>query len=478
MPFAFDLLDEEQKKKNEEQAGGGGAPAMTGGGSTFGEWQPKQDGNASEKGATKQGSGFVGLDQYMNANKSNQFGNQFTGKVQGSVDTAKNSLNQGAQDFTNASNQGATKWNDVQDQVKGIVDNAGDSTTKDDAAKIQGFSKAKYQGPENFLGTAYGTQAQGATQKASQQAGALQSEGGRFALLDQYFGRPKYNMGEKSLDNLLVQNTPGVAARAQNIGSQAKQLSATAGQKNQELDNLAAANKQATDYTANQTKSYLGQAKSGFESDLNKRYDDYLAGNKAYNDARSADLSDDALDTDTMGLTGLDDGQNLYNVNLSNYLQASPQGSKSQFASDADYARYLALSQLAGDEPTTLQANDRANAGSAGGMGKVSFDTARLANDLQKSQADYEAGKSTPFIGYDDFIRQYGSALDPSFREGGQVSMKGVEEAIRQADEYKRRFGEGGALPGFMTQAKYQALKDLVSNYDKSHGIGRKVSKA
>ena len=474
-PFSFDLLDEE-KQKAQAQDQGAGAPAMTGGGLSFGAGSPQAQ-PQQEKGTQKQGSGFVGLDQYMNANKGNKFGNQFTGKVQGSVDAAKQTLNQNADAFSNASNQGATKWNDVQGQVKGIVDSAGDSTTKDDASKVQGFANAKYQGPENFLGTAYGTQAQGGVQKAAQQAKALQSEGGRFALLDQYFGRPQYNQGQKSLDNVLVQSAPGVAARAQNIGTQAKQVSAQAAQKNQELDNIAAANKQATDDAAKQTRDYLGQARTGFETDLNKRYQDYLNTNKTYNDARRADVADDALDAETLGLYGLNEGQGIYGLNLSSYIQDNPQGSLGQFASDRDYARYLALSQLAGDDPTLLKADNRAKAGTAVGMGRATVDKNRLQSDIQASQTGYEQAKENPFISYDDFIRQYGAALDQGFRQNGQVNMRGVEEAIRVADEYKRRFGEGGALPGFMTQAKYQALKDLLANFNNSHGIGRTVKR-
>lgn len=473
MPFAFDLLDEQQKKAQQQQQGEG-APAMTGGGASFGSGQAQSSGPA-EKGTNRQGSGFVGLDQYMNANKGNKFGNQFTGKVQGSLDSAKQSLDQGAQGFTNASNQGSTKWNDVQGQVKGIVDNAGDGTTKDDAAKIQGYQTAKYQGPESFLGTSFGTQAQGSVQKASQQANALQSEGGRFALLDQYFGRPKYNMGEKSLDNLLAQNTPGVAARAQNIGAQAKQLSANAQNQNQQLDNLATANKQATADAAQQTVNYLNQAKTDFDTGLNSRYNDYKTSTQAYNDARRNDLSDDALDADTMSLLGLKEGDSLYNTNLSSYLKDSPMASLGQFASDQDYAKYMALSQLAGEDPTLLKADNRAKAGTAVGMGRATVDKNRLQSDIQASQTGYEQAKENPFISYDDFIRQYGAALDQGFRQNGQVNMRGVEEAIRQADTYKAKYGEGGALPGFMTQAKYQALKDLLSNFNQSHGIGRTV---
>lgn len=403
MPFAFDLLDEEEKKKQDAQ--GGGAPEMTGGGESFGGGAPAST-SPQEKGTNKQGSGFVGLDKYMNANKASNFGGQLTGNVQGSVDQAKNSLSQGAQDFTNASNQGSQKWNDVGSQIKGIVDNAGDQTSKDDVSKLQGMAQAKYQGPESFYGSAYGSKAQGDVQKAAQQAKALQSEGGRFALLDQYYGRPNYSMGEKSLDNLLVQNNPGTGARAQSIGAQAQGIESGLGQTAKGLDNLAIANRAATTDTANQTRGYLGTAKSGFEDDLEKRYQDYLSQTGDFNQARQADVQDTALDGDTMGLYGLNPGDDIYDVNLGNYLQQTPTASRGQFASDQDYARYLALSQLSGEDPTLLSATDRAQAGTGSAMGKVSVDQAALKRDIADRQARYEQ-ESAPIIDRIRQIQQY-----------------------------------------------------------------------
>lgn len=464
MPFAFDLLDEE-KQKAQAQDPGAGAPAMTGGGLSFGAGSPQAQ-PQQEKGTQKQGSGFVGLDQYMNANKGNKFGNQFTGKVQGSVDTAKQTLNQSADAFSNASNQGATKWNDVQGQVKGIVDNAGDATTKEDAAKVKGFQEAKYQGPENFMGTAYGTQAQGSVQKASQQAKALQSEGGRFALLDQYFGRPQYNMGQKSLDNLLVQSAPGVAARAQNIGTQAKQVSAQAAQKNQELDNLAAANRQATADTAKQTQDYLGQARTGFETDLNKRYSDYTSANDAYKNARMSDVADDAFDADTMSLLGLNEGDTLYNTNLASYFQDSPNASLGEFASDQDYAKYLALSQLAGDDPTLLQTDNRAKAGTGAGLGKLAFDKDRFQSDRNTAQAQYDSQASA--------LSSQAGQFDQtaSVKRAAADRMKDSRDPMER-DFARQLYAEADAAMNAANNARSQ-----ITSLQNSYGVNRKVRKA
>lgn len=453
-PFAFDLLDEEQKKKEQEQPGMG-APAMTGGGESFGgaTQQPTQQ----EKGTNRQGSGFVGLDKYMSANQGNNFGGQVTGKVRGNVDTAKQTLDQSVNAFTQASNQGAVKWNDVQDQTKGIIDSAGDNMAQDDVSKVKEYAGAKYQGPENFLGSAYGTQAQGAVQKASQQANALQSEGGRFALLDQFFGRPKYSMGEKSLDNLLVQNAPGVAARAQSIGGQAKQLAGTAGQKTQELDNLAAGNKFATQDTAKQTKDYLGNALTGFQTDLRKRYEDSAAANETYNQARRADLSDDAFDTDTFGVLGLNEGANLYDVDLSKYLQDNPQGSVGEFANDQDYARYLALSQLAGEDPSLLVEADRAKAGTANG--RVSADAEKLKQD----------------------IAARGGAYNSELSEGTaqrQARISGLEQNVqRMMEQFGPSSGEVQSAYGALQSAK-QELQNWTGSVNSKYKADRKASKA
>lgn len=463
-PFSFDLLDEE-KQKAQVQDQGAGAPAMTGGGLSFGAGSPQAQ-PQQEKGTQKQGSGFVGLDQYMNANKGNKFGNQFTGKVQGSVDAAKQTLNQNADAFSNASNQGATKWNDVQDQVKGIVDSAGDSTTKDDASKVQGLANAKYQGPENFLGTAYGTQAQGGVQKAAQQAKALQSEGGRFALLDQYFGRPQYNQGQKSLDNLLVQSAPGVAARAQNIGTQAKQVSAQAAQKNQELDNLAAANKQATDDAAKQTRDYLGQARTGFETDLNTRYSDYTSANDDYNIARLSDVADDAFDADTMSLLGLNEGDTLYNTNLASYFQDSPNASLGEFASDQDYAKYLALSQLAGDDPTLLKADNRAKAGTGAGLGKLAFDKDRFQSDRNTAQAQYD-GQSSALSSQAGQFDQTASV-----KRAAADRMKDSRDPMER-DFARQLYAEADAAMNAANNARSQ-----ITSLQNSYGVNRKVRKA
>lgn len=460
MPFAFDPLDEEQKKKQaEEQAGADmSAPAMTGGGESFGPSTPQgQSQPPSEKGAQTQGSGFVGIDKYMRANQGNNFGNQVTGKVRDTVSQANQSLNQGANDFTSASNQSTTRWNDVGDQVKSVVDSAGDATSQDDVKKVQGVTGARYQGPDNFSGTAYGTKAHGDLRRASQQANALQSEGGRFALLDQFYGRPSYSMGQKSLDNLLVRNQPGAAGRASAIGTSAKGLAGSAAETERNLDNLAASNRFETQNASKQANDYLTGARTGFETDLNKRYQDYTSENDAYNKALRDDLSDDTFGQDTLDFLGVGDGSNLYDVDLKNYVQDTPSASLGQFANDQDYARYQALQQLAGEDPTLLSGDERGSAGTAGSMGRVTANREALQRDI--------AGRGQSFNGdieriwQDNLANQRAEGISYAGANGGHVPT--AQETLQNALQ-KRATGKSLA----------DVERRLLSAYD-SYGAGR-----
>jgi hypothetical protein len=380
MPYVYDpLLDDEENQ-------GQGAPQapMTGGGETFsGE---SAGGGLSQapqqKGVNRQGSGFVGLDQYLAANKGSQFGKQVTGKVADTLGSAKQQLGQSAQDFTNASNQGTTRWNDVDDEFKGIVDSAGKDTTAEQTARAKELERAKYKGPDSFYGTAGSNQAMGGIEKAKQQSQALQSEGGRFALLDQYFGRPTYSLGQKTLDNALVNGTPGVAARSVSLGNRANQLSDEARQTGLGLENLATANKEATADTAKNASEYATGALDTFGTGLNQRYADFSKGNDEYNQTMRGMLSNLSPESaasngaDPYELLGLTGNENLYGLkDFSPYVQDSAKPTLSQFASPEDAARYRALGEIASDN--FQMPIDATQAGTAG-TGRITADKGRV----------------------------------------------------------------------------------------------------
>jgi hypothetical protein len=476
MPYSFDLLDEEQAKGQSQGNGQGdpsqAAPAMTGGGQTFSGGSGAASTDTSAKpstqfnntpGTANQGSGFVNLDKYLTANQGNNFGDQFTGKVQGDVDQAKSTLQNSTTDFTNASNQGTTSWNTIGDQVKGIVDNAGDNTTAADATTVQNDANATYNGPQDFTGSAYGGQALGSAQKASQETGALQNEGGRFALLDQFYGRPNYSTGEKSLDGVLAQQGQGVAARQAALGTQGQVLQGNVNQSAQNLDNLATANNATTQDAASQTKNYLGTAQTNFDTDLNNRFAGYNTANAAYNTGVQNGISTDNLSDEDLALFGLQSGQNLYNTDLSSYVNETPaQANLGQFASDQDYAKSAALAQLAGEDPTDLTAANRGEAGTASTMGRDTIDTSRLSNDISTEAQNYAAEMGPAQAALDQNLaaqKLFQQQLaDPSITN--QDSKNQIAENLRNA------------------QAIYNQQKSAIDNINAAYNSSRKVGGA
>lgn len=438
MPYVYDPLLEEEKNPQQQ---GQQAP-MTGGGETFsgGAGGPAPSAPQQQKGTNRQGSGFVGLDQYMAANKGSQFGNQLTGKVADTVNTAKNQLTQGAQDFTNASNQGTTHWGDVGDEFKGIVDRAGKDTTDAQTQRAKQLESTAYTGPQSFYGTAGANQALGGIDKAKQQAGALQSDGGRFALLDQYFGRPTYSLGQKTLDNALVSNQVGVPAKSQALLNRTNQISEDAKQTGQGLENLVTSNRQAAADTAKNATDYAQGALGNFQTDLDKRYADFNTQNDTYNQSMrdmAGHLDPNAAvrdQGDVYSLLGLSNNQNLYGLNdFSKYLQDPTQVSESQFASPEEAARYRALGDIASDN--FQLPIDASQAGTAG-TGRLTADKGGIQQAL--TQRHTAADQQTGNILQSGLARinQNSSLMDPKARVDD--AMASLKPAL---DEFEKTYG-------------------------------------
>lgn len=200
---------------------GANAPSSGQGANTAGGGQVQSDGSPAP---TSSGS-YQNLNSYLTANQGNGFGQQFVGDVNNTVNQAQSAQQQGLQNFQGASDAGSTKLN------QGLIDQAindpnGFSKNADNMTAFQGQLNAKYSGPQAFSDdqAAY-QQAQGATQRSQDTAQAANTEPGRFALLNNYFGNSNYTQGQQGLDNLLLQ---GDSATQQ--GLQQSQQNANAAQ--------------------------------------------------------------------------------------------------------------------------------------------------------------------------------------------------------------------------------------------------------
>lgn len=133
-----------------------------------------------------------------------------------------------------------------------------------DEKAFSGLRDAEYKGPVTFGNAAdLYKQATGNVNSAAGKAQASKTEGGRFALLDNYFGRPQYTQGQKTLDNLLVQNDPNSQQAFKQTQENAKALQENLSQTGKELGDYGAQAKAATDATRNQTRNALGIDNAG-----------------------------------------------------------------------------------------------------------------------------------------------------------------------------------------------------------------------
>lgn len=138
---------------------------------------------------------------------------------------------------------------------------------------FQNQTNATYTGPQSYADDAAAYQtAQGATQKAEDTTQAAQSEGGRFALLNNYFGTPDYSQGQKSLDNLLLQGDSTTQQGINQARANADQAQINFQNQAPQLQNYAAQNIATTQGTAqnvqNQANANIAQMQTDYQNAL------------------------------------------------------------------------------------------------------------------------------------------------------------------------------------------------------------------
>jgi hypothetical protein len=149
-----------------------------------------------------------------------------------------------------------------------------------DKNAFQGWETETYTGPKDLSDNedVWNRYWSGVNQ-AQTNTKLLGTEPGRFTLLDQYFGRPSYNFGEKSLDNLLYQES-GQGNQAQALQDQATQLKATGDQKVKDLQDAASQRAGEVEQNRAQVLSAIGLDDKGSvirganAGALGKQYDD------------------------------------------------------------------------------------------------------------------------------------------------------------------------------------------------------------
>lgn len=289
MPYNYDPnLDE---NADQTQGGAQGNTQLAGGGTVTGGASSTvaAGGNTPGSPSPTHPSNFQDLNAYLDANSGNGFGQKFLGNVNNDVNAAQSAQDQGASLFKGASDAGTTKANpDIVNQA--ISDPYGFSQNPENVSSFQSQLNAQYKGPQSYSDdqSAYQT-AYGATQKAEDTAKAAQSEGGRFALLNNYFGTPNYNEGQQSLDNLLVQGDKTTAQGIQQARANADQSQINFQNQAAPLQQYAAQNNATTQATKKGAQDATNTSLTGMQSDYAKALSDAQTNQtNSWNNAQAA----------------------------------------------------------------------------------------------------------------------------------------------------------------------------------------------
>jgi hypothetical protein len=348
MPFLYDQEDEDQQQP--EQSVSGENTTVT------------SDTTVKDpKSSTGSGS-FTNLKSYLDANEGNQFGKQVAGKVEGVADEAQAADQQASSQFKQRADQSAVTFD------SNLVDSAANDSANfvQDQSNVDAFKKmrdAQYSGPKSTA-EAWDIYepAQQKADKAGQVGKAAQNESGRFALLDEFYKRADYGRGQKSLDNLLIQNDPNARTRIQDASQ--KNLGAM----DQYQQNVAANNQYAQqrmqDTVATKAQiqdRFLGEqgVVPTLESELQNRYNTAIGDAESKYGQYGQQLSGLKANDELLALLGMQAGDATYNLDLGNYLQLN-KGSLGSSVSKEEQARLAALSSLLDRENTIAPSADEA----------------------------------------------------------------------------------------------------------------------
>jgi hypothetical protein len=364
MPYIDSLEDQ---NKEEQQ---GETPQISPGSAVFGAGKNFSNAETAQADAKKAGGQFADLNEYLRVNAPQGFGSQLAGKVDTDVKAAGDTLDQTGQEFKNRVDASTVQQDkDLVNQATG--ENAADFASNNDNVKaFQKQSNAEYKGPGSFEDTndLFG-KASGAAQTAAGKAKAVSTEPGRFALLDNYFGRPDYSRGQKSLDNLIAQNDPNAQQAFQQMQKDADAVGQQAKGQGGELNSYAAQGNATTAATRTAARGALGIDENGnvigdqnggpnagaigsLYHNVNSRTQDQQAAyDKDTQDIQKAVAARNlaTLTPEEKQMLGLDFPTDLYAIDPSQYLSFVPKTgiNLKTAASAADVARMNALTKLA-----------------------------------------------------------------------------------------------------------------------------------
>lgn len=422
MPYVYDpnLEDEDKEHQISNTPISGASPSVDSAGT------PEQQARAQPSQNT--GSGFQNLDKYLQTNNAQQFGQEVVGKVQNKVDTARQNINDASHSFGQKVESSNSLPN--QQQLNQSIANPDQA----DQNQFADWRTQTYSGPHSLSESQddYNKLWSG-TNQANEEAKSLGTEAGRFALLDNYFGKPTYSYGQKSLDNLLLQEG-GIGSAINQLQNDAAQLKTYGNNQASALQNQASQRAGQVNESRQGVRKAIGIDEQGGviqgsnAGSLGKKYADVQREVDAENAARQAQyegvkgqLQGGGLSKELTDRFGLPDNITYYNLNPLDYLSNSDPLTKDQVISDDERAYIQALSQLAGVTDTFASNPSQAK------TDPYSFNGDRFKNDISTTQSDFMNG-----------IRSILSQKGENYNGNPQQALKHYLDEKSQMEESNR----------------------------------------
>ena len=412
MPYApSSAQDEELKKKQGE----GQATNVSGSSTSFSTGVPGQESAAPKD---KKSSGqYANIQSYLDANKdqADTMGSQISSNIE----------NKGAEAKTAVEGFGAKAPKVAEydpNASLGRVTSLSDQEKQDYKTQRQ---TGGYSGPQSLEQTEGYADTQKKAQEASQLAKNAASETGQQQLLKDTFARPTYSAGQNKLDQVLLQGSAGSKQALQGVASKYGNLDQLF---NEAQGNVGASINSAKAQALKNKENIAAAEKSARENLINpiqQRAAEQNAANQALIGRAQGDLQDETVAADLLAQLGINEGQNLFDLNLGNYLGTdSTQVGLNQAANAEERAKYAALANLFEDQSMNqIDASGKA-------ITPISFDKERFGRDTAAKQAEYDNAYNNQMI--DIGGRAYARAGDANSGIVSQMTPAQLEAWINQ----------------------------------------------
>lgn len=417
-------------------------PTPAQGGGSSGAATQGQGGAAPGVGTPTQfGSNAAKLSDYLKANEPQvaAFGDKVAGKLTEGYNQAKGGIDTGFGTFGQQVSQGYSPYNEE------LVNRAAATPSEfvknqEDVNKFKSIYNNQYQGPQNFEGTDIYSGINRDINKAVENSNLVNNFSGLGSYLRNFMGTGQNTPGMNTLDTALLQRSKPASDKIRSAAAPYKDLSNYLGTKTQEANQLVQGAKGAADLAKDTARSKFvgeGGAVPTFEKGIqdktqtarneaaqrSKAVEDFIDyGNfsnvtRMMNPDHNQVFQDMGLRPEQLYAADIFSGVKGIQPNWANYLQKTlpevgltPQN----VASSDDYANYLALSQLTGQDPTLLNQSTMGQAGT-GNTDLIDFGNFdQLVNELKAAPYLPNVGQNTTYEGLmDQYFRQVDARNNP-----------------------------------------------------------------